>query len=219
MNRAIDCLISCLIIILSMPALLLTSIAIKISSKGPIFFISERVGLHGVPFKIFKFRSMHLSVAGPEITSANDLRVFPVGKLIRRLKLDELPQFLNVLRGDMAIVGPRPESPVIVAGQYEDWMLKSLEVRPGITSPGSIFYYAHAEKWLTSGDPEEVYVTKILPTKIALDLAYAERANVVSNLFVVLHTAVSILAKVVGVAVGPLARDLAASNKWYETKI
>lgn len=214
MIRLIDILISAVVLILVTPVLIAVAIAIKLSSQGPIFYPAERVGRHGKPFRMFKFRSMHVDIGGSDITATNDTRVFAVGRIIRALKFDELPQFFNVIRGDMAIVGPRPEAPGVVAAHYQPWMMETLEVRPGVTSPGAIFYYAYGDELLDSDDPERAYVEKLLAPKLALDLAYAQRATLWANAVVMGHTVVAIGAKAIGRPVGPQARDVEASAQW-----
>jgi lipopolysaccharide/colanic/teichoic acid biosynthesis glycosyltransferase len=214
--RLFDAVVSALILVLCAPLLLGVALAIKLSSPGPVLFLAERAGLKGKTFRMFKFRSMHIHQGGSDITATNDARVFAVGKVIRTLKLDELPQFVNVLLGEMALVGPRPEAPAIVAEHYTPWMHDTLNVLPGVTSPGAIFYYAFGDELLDSDDPEAAYVESLLAPKLALDLAYSQRQNLLSNMVVIAHTVVAIVGKAMGKSIGPLARDVKASGKWVD---
>jgi lipopolysaccharide/colanic/teichoic acid biosynthesis glycosyltransferase len=212
--RAFDLVVSVTALVLTLPFLVIAAIAIKLTSPGPVLYLAERVGKGGKPFRMYKLRSMHVNTGGSEITATNDSRVFAVGRVIRKLKLDELPQFLNVIQGDMAVVGPRPEAPGIVAAHYTGWMRETLNVLPGVTSPGAIFYYAYSDALLAGDDPEKAYVDRLLGPKLALELAYMQRMNLWSNVVVVLHTVVTIVARILGKAVGPLERDFAVSVKW-----
>ncbi|MEL6682179.1 MAG: sugar transferase [Pseudomonadota bacterium] len=214
MIRTVDIGISAIVLLLTAPVLAVVAIAVRVSSPGPIFYLADRVGMGGKLFRMYKFRSMHVNAGGPDITATNDKRVFAVGRIIRALKLDELPQFFNVIRGDMAIVGPRPEAPSIVADHYRPWMKETLDVRPGITSPGAIFYYAYGDELLDSEDPDRTYVEKILAPKLALDLAYSKRENALSNVIVMAHTAIAIIAKTIGRPIGPQSIDIEASKQW-----
>jgi len=214
MIRLIDIAISATVLILTAPLLIVVAIAIRASSPGPIFYLADRVGMGGQLFQMYKFRSMHANTGGPDITATNDKRVFAVGRIIRVLKLDEAPQFLNVLRGDMAIVGPRPEAPSIVSNHYNLWMNETLAVRPGLTSPGALFYYAYGDELLDIADPERIYVEKFLAPKLALDLAYLKRENVISNLTIMARTVVAIFAKLIGRPIGPQFVDIEASRQW-----
>ena len=214
MIRLADIVFSIVILILAIPLLIVVGLAIRLASPGPVLYLAERAGRGNEPFRMFKFRSMHVDSGGSEITATNDQRVFAVGRIVRALKLDELPQFFNVIRGDMAIVGPRPEAPAIVAKHYNPWMMETLDIRPGITSPGAIFYYAYGDDLLSSDDPETAYADKLLAPKLALDLAYAQRATLWSNIVVVMHTALSIVAKALGKSIGPQKRDINASTQW-----
>ena len=213
--RFFDISVSILVLLASFPFFILIAVLIKLSSRGPIIYQADRIGLCGKRFRMFKFRSMHDTAGGAVITAKNDRRVFAVGRVIRALKLDELPQFLNVVLGDMSIVGPRPEAPEIVSAHYGAWMLDTLQVRPGITSPGAIFYYSYGDYILDCEAPDEAYVLKLLQPKLALDLAYSKRANALSNIVVIIHTAVAIFGKAVGKPVGPQLVDVKASLKWY----
>jgi lipopolysaccharide/colanic/teichoic acid biosynthesis glycosyltransferase len=175
-------------LVLAGPLLLILAVAIKIESRGPVFFRGVRVGLHGHRFRIFKFRSMVADAeqSGPGITAAGDSRVTRLGRLLRRFKLDELPQLLNVLKGEMSLVGPRPEDPRYVA-HYTAEQRRVLSVRPGITGAASV-RYRHEEVLLRGPDWETVYLTVIMPDKLKIDLAYIEHWSFGSDLKVLVQT-------------------------------
>lgn len=146
-KRFLDVMISIVSIILLIPLYLLLAIAVKLSSKGPIFFLQERIGLNGKPFQIIKFRTMFIDAEklGPQLSSSNDPRITPIGRFMRKLRLDEFPQFMNVLLGDMSLVGPRPERQYYIdkISEIEPQYLHLTKVRPGITSWGQVkFGYA-----------------------------------------------------------------------------
>ncbi len=187
-KRAFDVLVSLAALILLSPLLIGVALAIKLGSPGPIFYRAVRVGKAGVPFKLYKFRSMVVNAdrLGAGITTANDTRITGIGRILRRTKLDELPQLINVLRGEMSLVGPRPEDPRYVA-LYTPEQRRVLAVRPGITSMASV-RYRHEETLLSGADWEQVYIQQIMPDKLAIDLAYVERATLLSDLGVLWQT-------------------------------
>lgn len=210
-RRAFDMVCSAASLVFLAPLLLLAAISIRLSSAGPVLYRAQRVGRDGRPFVMYKLRTMHCRPqAGSSITAANDPRVFPAGRLLRALKIDELPQLLNVLRGDMAIVGPRPEAIDIVQQHYTAEWHRSLAVRPGLTSPGSICYYTHGEQLLADGEAEQYYVSRLLPIKMAVDLAYLQRATFLSDLGVCGRTAWVLLQKAVGRKNFPVSLEMQA---------
>ena len=181
------------------PLMLLVALAIRASSPGPVIFRARRVGLHGTPFSMFKFRTMAVADdVGSAITGSRDRRVFPLGRLLRRSKVDELPQLFNVLRGEMALVGPRPEDPRLVATCYRLEHQPTLEVRPGLASPGSLYNFTHGEAQLAGPDAEAEYVERILPVKLALDVIYVRRASFRYDLAIIFRTVFVILAAMLG---------------------
>lgn len=214
MKRVADIVLSLILLISLSPVLALAAIGVRLSSNGPIFFRAQRVGRGGIPFKMLKFRTMHVHSGGPVITSHGDSRIFPFGSFLRKSKIDELPQFYNVLKGDLSVVGPRPEDPKIVRKHYTDWMMETLDVRPGITSPGAVYYYLLGEDLVDPIHPERSYVERLLPAKLAVERAYLERANFFSDLKVVGLTALAVLGPPFGLRVKPDARDLAAAEHW-----
>jgi lipopolysaccharide/colanic/teichoic acid biosynthesis glycosyltransferase len=141
---------------------------------------------------------MHIT-SGPVITAKQDARIFAFGSLLRRLKIDELPQLVNILRGDMSIVGPRPEDPTIVLKAYSEGDRELLSVLPGLLSPGSIYYYTHGEQLLEhEKDPTTTYVNTILPVKLALDRVYVQRRGVIYNVRLITRTIWVIILKSCG---------------------
>jgi len=183
-KRALDLALATLALVAAAPVLLIAAVAIRLASPGPVLYRATRVGCGRRSFTMFKLRTMHVArngahakIAASAITAKDDPRVFGVGALLRRTKVDELPQLFNILRGDMAIVGPRPEDPRLVADHYAPVHLTTLDVRPGLTSPGSVWYYGSAEASIANDDPERHYVECILPVKLALDLVYVRRVS------------------------------------------
>jgi lipopolysaccharide/colanic/teichoic acid biosynthesis glycosyltransferase len=197
--RLLDAVVASAALILCAPALLLAAIGVRLSGPGPIFYRACRVGRHGRLFDMYKFRTMRVRPGtGPAITAQHDRRVFAFGALLRKLKIDELPQFVNVLRGDMSIVGPRPEDPVIVRDSYTAEARQTLSVLPGLLSPGSVYYYTHLEQRLDKEDPTRVYSEEVLPIKIALDRVYIRDADVLYNLRLIVRAVWVVAAKTCG---------------------
>ncbi|MBC7968366.1 MAG: sugar transferase [Fuerstia sp.] len=193
-KRLFDLIVCAIAIVLLSPVLLLAYFAVRLSSSGPAFYRARRVGRGGEVFVMHKFRTMHTGAdAGSVITGAKDSRVFLVGRILRALKIDELPQLYDILIGRMSIVGPRPEDPKIVAKYYSPLSRETLNVAPGLSSPGSIHYYTHSHLQLDDNDPERSYVEKLLPIKLAMDLVYMRRASLWYDMTIMLKTAVTIL--------------------------
>ena len=184
-KRLFDVCCAAVALVLVAPLIGLAAIGIKLTDPGPVFFRARRVGYLGREFTMFKLRTMRADGeesggsggSGPLITGQNDQRVSAIGKILRRTKIDELPQLFNVLRGDMAIVGPRPEDPTIVRQHYSSADLETLGVRPGLASPGSIYQFTSGDRLLTGADPEARYVDTLLKTKLALDRVYIRHAS------------------------------------------
>ena len=197
MKRTFDFLASSLGLCLLSPLFLLVAIAIRLESPGPVFFRQDRVGKDGKNFLICKFRSMvaNASGIGPLITTAGDARITRVGRFLRRTKLDELPQLLNVWRGEMSLVGPRPEVPTYVA-LYNERQREVLSVRPGITDPASIAYADEEEILGEASDPARVYVEEILPRKLELNLQYIERMSLPYDVWVIWKTIWKVVSKI-----------------------
>jgi lipopolysaccharide/colanic/teichoic acid biosynthesis glycosyltransferase len=182
MKRALDLLLSGLGLVVLAPVFLVVALLIKLDSPGPVFFRQERVGRHGRVFRIFKFRTMTAAAAGPQITVGADARITRVGAVLRRYKLDELAQLIDVFRGTMSLVGPRPEVPryveVYPAGQRE----RVLSVRPGITDFASLRFRSESELLAQASDPEAEYVNVILPEKLRVAVDYVDHATLAGDL-------------------------------------
>jgi lipopolysaccharide/colanic/teichoic acid biosynthesis glycosyltransferase len=174
------------------PIFLIAGLIIKLTSSGPIFHRGKRVGLNGKLFTLYKFRTMIASAAamGPGITAKDDPRITWIGRLLRRTKIDELPQLINVLKGDMSLVGPRPEDPRYVA-QYTPDQKQILSVRPGITSAASLAFRKE-EQMLTGPNWERMYCAEVLPNKLAMDLAYLSQRTLLSDILLIIRTILSI---------------------------
>ena len=185
MKRLFDLLFSMVVLILFFPFGIIISLCIIIDSRGGIFYKQERVGLNGAVFTILKFRSMYVKAeSSGSLTVAKDPRITRVGWLIRKLKLDEFPQFMNVVLGDMSIVGPRPEVPEFVA-LYSEEQRKVLSVRPGITDEASLAYFEENKLLATSTDPKKTYIDEIMPAKITINLAYLENRSLLADITVI----------------------------------
>ena len=184
-KRLLDFSAALLGLLLLAPAFGLIAAAIKLESRGPVFFRQERVGRHGRPFRIFKFRTMAagtVAAAGPQITVAGDTRVTRVGAWLRRFKLDELAQLIDVLRGTMSLVGPRPEVPRFVEHYPPEWRERLLSVRPGITDFASVRFRDEGELLAGSVDPEREYIEVVLPAKLQYALDYVDNPTLGTDL-------------------------------------
>lgn len=172
-KRLFDIICSLLGLLILFPFLVVVALVITLDSKGPIFFLQQRIGKNGVPFFLFKFRTMHVDAdKGTAITVGNrDPRITRVGYYLRKSKLDELPQLINVLRGEMSLVGPRPEVKKFV-DLYTPNQRKVLDVKPGITDYASIQFRNENELLEGKSDPIEFYVREIMPVKLNLNLKY-----------------------------------------------
>ncbi len=193
-KRLFDLFFSILGLLILTPFLLIVGIAVKLSSPGPVFFRSQRVGKNGKMFYMLKFRTMtkDAPLRGPVITFGKDPRITKVGAFLRRLKIDELPQLINVLKGEMSLVGPRPEVPEYVR-LYTPEQKAVLNLTPGITDPASIKYAQENEILGASPNPEETYLQQVMPEKIRLNLEYARQANLWDDFVTILRTFVRII--------------------------
>lgn len=189
MKRLFDIFFSLIGLVICFPLFIVISILIKLDSKGPVFFIQERIGRNLKPFKVYKFRTMKHATTekGPRITVASDKRITRIGKFLRKYKIDELPQLFNVLKGEMSFVGPRPEVKEYVK-LYKSEYEKLLKMRPGITDPASIVYSDEEVLLSLTESWEEEYKKRILPEKIALSLSYAENHNIITDLKLIIKT-------------------------------
>ena len=170
------------------PLLLLLAVWIKLDSPGPVFFRQQRVGRFGVPFDIFKFRTMRADAAGPQLTVGADPRITGAGAWLRQTRMDELPQLIDVLLGRMSLVGPRPEVPRYVALYPPALRDRVLAVRPGVTDPASLDFIDEATLLAAAADPEREYVDRILPAKLQRAADYAEHATLATDLVLLWRT-------------------------------
>jgi lipopolysaccharide/colanic/teichoic acid biosynthesis glycosyltransferase len=180
-------------LLLVSPILAVAALAVRLDSPGPVFYLQQRMGRKFRPFKIYKFRTMVVDAdrRGGQLTAGADPRITRVGRWLRKTKIDELPQLLNVVRGDMSLVGPRPEVPRYVE-MFREAYADVLSVRPGLTDPASIKYRDEASILAASSDPEAEYVRQILPDKIAMARSYIARATFLGDLAVLARTALKI---------------------------
>jgi lipopolysaccharide/colanic/teichoic acid biosynthesis glycosyltransferase len=196
LKRVFDITFSFVVLLVLWPILVLIIIGIKVSSPGPVFYRGVRAGLNGKPFRIFKFRTMVVnaeSLGGPT-TGTNDQRVTRIGALLRRTKFDELPQFLNVLIGDMSLVGPRPEV-LEYTSQYKDEEEYILSMRPGITDYASI-EFADLDNLVGSTDPDKYFREHILPRKNALRIKYVKEWSLGSDFSILWATFLRVIKRI-----------------------
>ena len=188
-KRLFDIIFSFIGLIICSPVFIMLGIAICLDSPGGIFFKQQRVGKNGKLFSIYKFRSMRTGSdkKGQLTVGSNDRRITKTGRFIRKYKLDELPQLINVLIGNMSVVGPRPEVPKYVS-MYSDEQRKVLQVKPGITDYASIEYANENDLLASSTDPENTYINEIMPDKLALNRKYIQEKGLVSDLKIILKT-------------------------------
>ena len=193
MKRLFDIGASAFGLVALAPVFVLVGVLIWLGDRGPVFFRQERIGRHGVPFRIHKFRTMRQANTGSLVTSANDDRITAVGRFLRKSKLDELPQLIDVLKGDMSIVGPRPEVAKYVALWGEEARSEILKVRPGISDPAAIAYRNEQEELAAAEDPEQHYVEVILPRKVAMYRDYVRNRSFIGDLKLIFETFAAIL--------------------------
>jgi FlaA1/EpsC-like NDP-sugar epimerase/lipopolysaccharide/colanic/teichoic acid biosynthesis glycosyltransferase len=193
LTRALDVTAAGFGLFLLWPIFLVLALAVKLTSNGPILYTGERVGKDGRLFKLYKFRSMYVDAdrKGPGITIRDDPRITSVGRFLRRTKLDELPQLINILYGDMSLVGPRPEDPRYVVF-YTPEQQQVLQVRPGLTSRASV-YYRGEEALLVGDNWETIYREQILPRKLAAELAYLRQRTLWTDLHLIIRTVTTLL--------------------------
>lgn len=192
-KRVFDLCIAVPGLVLLAPLFLIIALLIKLDDGGPVFFLQERVGYRGRRFKIWKFRTMYVGAEQKgSLTVGSDPRITRVGRWLRKWKLDEFPQLINVILGEMSLVGPRPEVPKYVA-LYGEAELPVLNLVPGITDPASIAFRNESDVLATAEDPERVYVQFLMREKIRLNLEYAKRATIWTDFLVILRTFLAIL--------------------------
>jgi lipopolysaccharide/colanic/teichoic acid biosynthesis glycosyltransferase len=190
----LDLIASCIGLLLLSPLFLLIALGIKLDSKGPVFFRQQRMGKNFKPFWIYKFRTMveNAPKLGAQLTSGNDPRITRLGRLLRKTKLDELPQLLNVLKGEMSLVGPRPEVARYVK-MFKDDYAEILKVPPGITDLASVKYQDEAKKLGRVPKPEKEYIQKILPEKIRLAKRYLAKTSLAYDISILAKTALALV--------------------------
>ena len=184
----LNLLLSLILLIIFSPLMIIIGVMIKLSSKGPVFFKQKRVTQYGREFYIFKFRTMRMgSESEGQLTCKNDTRVKKIGKFLRKYRLDEIPQLINVLIGDMTFVGPRPEVPKYV-NAYTDEMKKTLQVKAGITSMASIMFRDEDKYLENAEDADSVYINEILPIKMKYNLEYLEHRSIFLDIKIIILT-------------------------------
>jgi len=201
-SRLLDLGAASLLLLLCAPVLLWAALAVKLTSPGPVFYRQERVGHGGQIFQIWKFRTMFTARCagqdGPLVTAQDDCRITPLGRHLRSWKLDELPQLFNVLRGDMSLVGPRPQVPRFVDCFDPGLRQVVLSVRPGVTGPTALFF--RHEEFLLSGqlNREQFYLAQIMPVKLQMDAEYVRRRSLPYDLQILADTAHLVLSRLAG---------------------
>jgi lipopolysaccharide/colanic/teichoic acid biosynthesis glycosyltransferase len=197
LKRTLDLALASLALVLLAPPLLAAMLWVRIDSRGPVLFRQERVGRNGRLFRIHKLRTMHVDApsSGPAITTHADARITRAGRWLRRYRVDELPQLIDVVLGDMSLVGPRPEVPRFVALYPPELRARVLAVRPGLTDPASLEFVDESELLAGSSNPERTYVETILPRKLQCQAEYVEQATWRSDLAVMARTLRVLLAR------------------------
>ena len=190
--RLVDLVVASLGLAVLAPALLVIAVAVKLSSAGPVIFRQQRIGRGGQEFSLLKFRSMRAESDGPEVTAAGDTRVTRIGRALRRFKLDELPSLWNIVRGDMALVGPRPEVPRYVDLKNPLWQIV-LSVRPGLTDPVTVGLRNEEELLASVDDPDRFYRETLQPYKLVSYVEYLSARSAGSDLTVLMNTLLAIL--------------------------
>lgn len=189
MKRLFDIVFAALGLVVLCPVLFIVTVIIKMGSPGPVLFRQQRVGRYGQPFRIMKFRTMVVDAEklGGQLTPTSDPRITPIGRFLRKYKLDELPQLLNVLIGQMSFVGPRPEVQRYV-DLYTEEQKRVLELQPGITDLASIRYRDEGAILAKASDPHQFYIDVVMPDKIRLNMEYAAKANVFTDTVIIMQT-------------------------------
>lgn len=200
-KRWFDASCSLIGLIVLSPLFLLLALAIKLSSRGSVFFRQVRIGRNERPFRIFKFRTMveNGSSHGPPLTAAGDSRITAIGRWLRRTKADELPQLINVLLGQMSLVGPRPEVPTYIA-TYSPTQKAIFLIRPGITGPATNSFANEEDLLADQSDPEGFYISTIIPAKLLMDLNYSQEITLFQDLRNISLTIAKVFGKTAGLA-------------------
>jgi lipopolysaccharide/colanic/teichoic acid biosynthesis glycosyltransferase len=191
-RRVLDLLISGTAFVLALPVLVVLAFLVMMTSRGPVIFRQERIGQGGVPFTLLKFRTMRIGTRGPNVTTNDDDRLTPIGKLLRLVGLDELPQLVNILKGEMTLVGPRPETPDL-AIRYPSGCDAVFRYRPGLTGPAAVRLRDRDRLRSSTQDLEEYYLQVVVPAKVAVDLEFLATPTLLRTLGVITETLVYIV--------------------------
>jgi lipopolysaccharide/colanic/teichoic acid biosynthesis glycosyltransferase len=193
-KRTFDILCPLIGLIILSPVFLIGAILAKFQSPGPVFYRAQRIGRYGEMFLMYKFRTMvvNAEALGSSLTTYQDSRITKIGDFLRRTKLDELPQLINVLKGDMSIIGPRPEAPVYVK-YYTAEQQRVLSVKPGITGPAQLENRNEELKLKGQSNPEQYYINQLLPEKLNIDLSYIENRSFIFDLKIIFKTIWAVL--------------------------
>ncbi len=188
-KRTFDLGFAMIALLLLSPLFFLASLLAKLQSKGPVFYKAKRVGKHETRFEMYKFRTMVLNAdtLGGSLTTYRDTRITPIGRFLRWTKLDELPNLINVIKGEMSLIGPRPEAPNYVK-YYTEIQKQVLQVKPGMTGPSQLANRNEEEKLKGQKDAEHYYITELMPKKLALDLHYVATQSIASDIGWLLKT-------------------------------
>lgn len=188
-KRTFDILASFFGLIILSPLLLVAGLLVRFSSEGPVLFRQERTGRHGIPFTIYKFRTMFVDHGGSSVSVKGEKRITPIGAVLRKFKIDEFPELWNILIGDMSFVGPRPDMPEYAA-RLQGKQREILTVRPGLTSPASIKYAREEELLSLVPDPQKHFDEVIWPDKMRMNLEYIKRRSFIGDIVLILRTVV-----------------------------
>ena len=193
-KRVLDLCVALPLLIFTFPVQIVIFVLVRLSSPGPAIYRADRIGRDGIIFTMYKFRTMFVGVGGIAVTSMGDRRVTKIGRWLRKTKLDELPQLLNVVRGDMSLVGRRPEDPAYVA-LYSEEQLRVLLVPPALTGPSMVINEEVLITGITSEEVHQQYVNEIMPAKIAIDLHYLDSWTVFGDIRILALTIKGLLSR------------------------
>ena len=198
-RRVVDAAIAAIGLLLLAVPLALAAALVKLTSRGPVLYRQQRIGHGGRPFSLYKLRTMRIGAGGTQVTITDDARITTVGRLLRRFKIDELPQLWNIVKGEMALIGPRPEVERFVA-RYDTEQRRILSTTPGLAGRAQLVYPHEADFLRDAFDPEEAYVAELMPKKIAVDLEYERRRTLWTDLVLVFDIALLVAGVRRGVA-------------------
>ena len=187
LKRIFDVIASFFGLLILSPFLLVAGLLVKFSSEGPVLFTQERIGRHGIPFTIYKFRTMFIDHGGSSVSVRGEKRITPIGAILRRFKIDEFPELWNILIGDMSFVGPRPDMPEYIA-RLQGEQREMLSLRPGLTSPASIKYAREEELLSMVPDPQKHFDEVIWPDKMRMNMEYIKRRTFIGDIVLILRT-------------------------------